>query len=279
MTHTRIVIFRLLLTATVIGLAAPAPAQVLQQAPRQGSQILAQAARRPRAPEPRRSRRQRKPRRSLLPSPRRRQPRLSPPEAATARLKAGKSSRAWAPPRSARIVCAPSSQVSMRVTAPRSAHDPEAMTRAIRALLANQLVLSEAVASRWDQQPAVARQLQQLRDNAVVQTYLQSKSMPPQDFPGEADLQAAYDANKSSFLIPRQYLVAQIFIAVPKDADKAAQDKAKARIDEVAQKLKQPGADSPPSPNQPATPSRARTRAARSAGSRKRSSVPTSRHR
>lgn len=121
--------------------------------------------------------------------------------------------------------------------------DPEAMARAIRALLANQQVLSEATAKHWEQQPTIAQQLQQLRDNAIVQSYLASLSNPPQDYPSEAELQAAYDANKSAFLIPRQYQVAQIFITAPKDADKATQDKAKAKIDDIARQLKQPGAD------------------------------------
>lgn len=123
------------------------------------------------------------------------------------------------------------------------AREPEAMTRAIRALLANQLVLNEALAKHWDQQPAVVQQLRQLRDNALVQTYLQSVSAPPQDYPSEPELQSAYEANKTSFMMPRQYLVAQIFVAAPKDADKAVQDKAKGRIDEIARQLRQPNAD------------------------------------
>jgi peptidylprolyl isomerase len=121
--------------------------------------------------------------------------------------------------------------------------DPEAMARAVRALLANQQVLTEATTRHWEQQPAIAQQLQQLRDNAIVQSYLASVSNPPQDYPTEAELQAAYDANKSAFLIPRQYLVAQIFIAASKDADKASQDRARAKIDDIARQLKQPNAD------------------------------------
>ncbi len=60
--------------------------------------------------------------------------------------------------------------------------------------------------------------------------------------PTEADLQAAYEANKSAFLLPRQYRLAQIFIAAAK-GDKAAEDKAKARLDDAGKRLKAKGAD------------------------------------
>jgi parvulin-like peptidyl-prolyl isomerase len=43
--------------------------------------------------------------------------------------------------------------------------------------------------------------------------------------------------------MPRQFQLAQIFIPVPGDAEKAAQDKAKQGLDEVQRKLKAPGAD------------------------------------
>lgn len=123
------------------------------------------------------------------------------------------------------------------------AHDPAALSQTVHMLLAGKLVLKEALAKKWDQQPAVAARIERARESAIVETYLQSVSQVPENFPSEAEIQSAYDANKTAFLVPRQFDLAQIFVAVPKDADKAAQDKARHRLDEIQKKLKQKNAD------------------------------------
>lgn len=123
------------------------------------------------------------------------------------------------------------------------ATDSALLSQAVRLLLANRLVLQEALAKKWDQQPAVAAQLDRLRENAVVELYLQSVTTPPADFPSDDDLQKVYDANRSAFLMPRQFQLAQIFIAVPKEGDKAGEDKAKQALDDVVRRLKAPNAD------------------------------------
>jgi peptidylprolyl isomerase len=123
------------------------------------------------------------------------------------------------------------------------ARDPALLSQAVRMLLANRLVLQEVVARKWDQQANVAAQLDRVRENALVEIYLQSVSTPPVGFPSEEDLQKVYDANRGAFLMPRQFQLAQIFIALPKDADKAAEDKAKKNLDEIQGKLKAPGVD------------------------------------
>jgi peptidylprolyl isomerase len=110
-------------------------------------------------------------------------------------------------------------------------------------MLANRLVLQEVAAKKWDQQPSVAEQLDRVRENAVVELYLQQVSAPPASFPSDDDLQKVYDANRSAFLVPRQFQLAQIFVALPKDADKAAEDKAKKSVEDIQRKLKAPGAD------------------------------------
>jgi peptidylprolyl isomerase len=66
---------------------------------------------------------------------------------------------------------------------------------------------------------------------------------PPNNFPSEADIKAVYDANASSFLVPRRFQLAQILVAAAKDADKAAEDAARKKLDDVVKKVKQPGAD------------------------------------
>lgn len=123
------------------------------------------------------------------------------------------------------------------------AKDPAALSQAVRLLLANRLVLEEAMAKKWDQQPTIAAQLARAREAAVVELYLQSVSTPPTNFPSDDDVQKVYDAYRASFLVPRQFQLAQIFIAAPKEGDKAAEDKARQQLDDVSRKLKAPGAD------------------------------------
>ena len=122
------------------------------------------------------------------------------------------------------------------------ARDPALLSQSVRQMLAAKLVLVEAQAKRWDQRPEVAAQLERARQNALVESYLQSVSKPPSGFPSEAELQSAYEANKTAFLQPRQFHLAHILVAVSKDADKAAQDKARKKLGDVQKKLAQKNA-------------------------------------
>lgn len=123
------------------------------------------------------------------------------------------------------------------------AQDPSLLNQAVRMLLANRLVLQEVMAKKWDREPEVAAQLDRVRESALVELYLQSVSAVSANFPNEDELQKVYDANRSSFIVPRQYQLSQVFIAMPRDADKAAEDKAKKKLDEIQKKLKAPGAE------------------------------------
>jgi Parvulin-like peptidyl-prolyl isomerase len=121
------------------------------------------------------------------------------------------------------------------------ADNPAALSRLVRTYVARLLVLNEATGAGWEKQPAVAAQIERARDAAIVGSYLRSRTEPPQDFPTKADIEKAYEANKARFVVPRQYEIAQIFIALPADADKATQDKAQAKLDDVRKKLRQKG--------------------------------------
>jgi parvulin-like peptidyl-prolyl isomerase len=121
--------------------------------------------------------------------------------------------------------------------------DPALLAQAVRILLANRLVLKEALAKKWEDQPTFVAQLKQLRDNAITETYLQSISVPANTFPTADEVEKAYEANKTAFVVPRQFQIAQVFVALAKDADKAAEDTAKKKVADVQAKLKQPGAD------------------------------------
>ncbi|MBU3887042.1 peptidyl-prolyl cis-trans isomerase [Methylosinus sp. KRF6] len=121
--------------------------------------------------------------------------------------------------------------------------EPALLSQAVRALLNERIVLQEAIAEKWDQQPHIAAQLEQVRERAIVELFLQSVSNPPANFPSEDELQKAYDANRSAFVVPRQFQLGHIFVSAPKDADRATEEKAKKSLDEIERKLKAAGAD------------------------------------
>jgi peptidylprolyl isomerase len=123
------------------------------------------------------------------------------------------------------------------------AKDPALLSRVVRSYLARQAVLKEAQAKKWEQRPGVKAQLDRVRDQALSELYLQSVSKPPDNYPSDAEAQVAYDASKKAFEVPRQYRVAQVFIAAAKGADKDVEGKARKKVDEVLEKLKQKGAD------------------------------------
>jgi len=120
------------------------------------------------------------------------------------------------------------------------AHDPAALNDYVRGLIIQQLVYKEALAKKWDQQPEVVTQLDRLRQQAITQLYVQSLATPPQDYPSDVDIQAAYDIlkKKDALQVPKQYHLAQIYIADPSGADKSLDDKAQAKLDTVKKALK-----------------------------------------
>jgi parvulin-like peptidyl-prolyl isomerase len=123
------------------------------------------------------------------------------------------------------------------------AHDPATLSQLVRGILANRLVLKEALAKKWDQQPAVVSQLARARENLIVDGYLSSVAAPPDNYPGEAEIKSVYDANISAFLVPRRFQLAQILVALAKEADKPAEEAARRKLDDITRKLKLPGAD------------------------------------
>lgn len=123
------------------------------------------------------------------------------------------------------------------------ARDPALLSQTVRAILANRLVLKEATAKKWDQQPAVLTQLARARDSLIIESYLQSVTALGDSYPGEVDIKSVYEANASAFLVPRRFRLAQIVVNLAKDADRAADDTARKKLDDIVRKIKQPGAE------------------------------------
>ena len=111
--------------------------------------------------------------------------------------------------------------------------DPTALNNLVRELIVQQLVFKEALSKKWEQQPQIVAQLERIRQQAITQSYLQSLSTPPADFPSQSELETAYDTLKknNALQVPKQYRLAQIYIACPKGADKATEEKAQTRVD------------------------------------------------
>ncbi|HLH94744.1 MAG TPA: peptidylprolyl isomerase [Xanthobacteraceae bacterium] len=123
------------------------------------------------------------------------------------------------------------------------AHDPTLLSQAVRTILGDRLVLKEALAKKWEQQPSVAAQIERARENVIIESYLRSVTTPPEGYPTDEEIKAVYDANATAFLIPRRFELAQITVALPKGADKATDEKARRKLDELMRKLKLPGAN------------------------------------
>jgi peptidylprolyl isomerase len=123
------------------------------------------------------------------------------------------------------------------------AKDPAALSQVVRAYLARRAVLKEAQAKKWDQQPTIKAQLDRAREQGLIELYLDSVSRPPDGFPTDAEVKAAYEANKAAFEVPRQFRLSQIFLVGPAETDKEGVSKARQKLDQVVAKLKQKGAD------------------------------------
>lgn len=116
--------------------------------------------------------------------------------------------------------------------------DPVSFSRYVRALLVQQLVLREALAAKWDKSAEVAERMSLLRDGVVANTYLESKGAVPADYPSPAEVEAAYNANREAFLVPKSWHLAQIFIAAPRPAEGAPEPaEPVARIEAIAKDL------------------------------------------
>lgn len=117
---------------------------------------------------------------------------------------------------------------------------PEALDRFVRALLVQRLVLHEAEAANHGDSPAVAAQILRAQQAALAESYLQSVSLPPADFPSESELSEAYQTNKTAFLVPKSWHLAQIFISSPAGSKDEETEK---RLGSVLKQLAEPGAD------------------------------------
>jgi parvulin-like peptidyl-prolyl isomerase len=124
-----------------------------------------------------------------------------------------------------------------------AANDPKMILQLVRSAIGRKLVLEEAEKQGWDKKPDVATQIARAREEVVLTSYLRSVGLPPGTYPSEGDIKAAYEANREHFMTPRQYHIAQIFVAEPPEAKKDAIDALERKARDLAKKAKAKGAD------------------------------------
>jgi peptidylprolyl isomerase len=99
--------------------------------------------------------------------------------------------------------------------------NPAALSQAVRTLILQQVLLKEASNADWDDKPDTQALLARVRDAAIAESYLESVTKVPADFPSDAEVKEVYDARKAELTLPKQYRLAQIFIANGTDPAKA----------------------------------------------------------
>ena len=97
-------------------------------------------------------------------------------------------------------------------TRKRLAASPAALTELLRNVLLQRALLEQAQAEHWEQRPEVAALLARAHDQLVTQSLLAGHAALPAGYPSDTELQTAYDQNKSKFMQPRGYHLAQLFV-------------------------------------------------------------------
>ena len=121
--------------------------------------------------------------------------------------------------------------------------DPTTLNKLVRSILVQRIVLQEALEKKWDEDPSVAPLLKSTREAALADSYLKSICKPPESYPSESELKAAYEATRVALTVPRSYRLAQIYVADPDGSDKSSSAKAKTRLESIRKRLQVKSAD------------------------------------
>ena len=137
-----------------------------------------------------------------------------------------------------RIIDAQPPEVRKQITAGLTELD-----RLARSELVRQSLLVEAKSKNWDKRPEVAFVMERAKEQALLQLYMSDVARPPAGYPSDDDVKKAYEANRSAFAVPAQFNLAQIFLAVPENADKQAVAASQKKATDLAAKARIKGAD------------------------------------
>lgn len=123
----------------------------------------------------------------------------------------------------------------------RLAADKTTLERLVQSRLAQKSVLAEAESKGWARRPEVAAMVLDAEQSVIVRSYLESVTQPPQGYPSDTEIKAAYDASPAVFTAPKLYHVAQIYVAA--EGDEAARANARKEAESIARQARGAGAD------------------------------------
>jgi parvulin-like peptidyl-prolyl isomerase len=115
--------------------------------------------------------------------------------------------------------------------------DPALLVQRVRERLMQLVLLDRARDEKWDQRPDVAYRAELAKEAAIAESYLAAQAPLPPDYPSEKEIAAAYEANKAKLVVPRQYRLAQILVAVPPGASAATESAAQKRAAELHKEI------------------------------------------
>ena len=121
--------------------------------------------------------------------------------------------------------------------------NPVTLTEFIKERMMRQILLTEARTAKWDQNTDVIARANDARDTAIVQLWLASHAQPEAAYPSQAELEAAYEANKTRFVVPPQYHLQQIAIIMPPNPSKEGEAEALKKARDARVQVTKPKAD------------------------------------
>ena len=121
------------------------------------------------------------------------------------------------------------------------ASDRKALLQLMRAELGRRAILGLAHARHWDRKPEIAARAARAAEDVIIASFLEDAATPPASFPSDADVAKTYRENLTRFMLPRQYHLAQIYVARPAAAQNTAA--ARQRAGDLARAAGAPDAD------------------------------------
>lgn len=118
------------------------------------------------------------------------------------------------------------------------AENPQVLSQTVRTLILQQVLLKEALATDWDKRPEIQTRLDQARQALIADSYLAEVAKVPDGYPSEAEILEVYDARKAELQVPKQYELAQIYLASATNGTPLQEAAIKQRVEAVQAKLK-----------------------------------------
>ncbi len=121
--------------------------------------------------------------------------------------------------------------------------DLGALDRLVRSELVRKAILAEARQKKWDKRPDVQLLMERAREQALLTSYVNDLARPAPNYPSDDEIRGYYEASKANLTAPAEFLLAQIFVAVPEGADKATEAAAQKKATDLAARVQHAPAD------------------------------------